>query len=248
MSIGSDVLATATSTVAEYDEWVGAAAQVLEHYSVPYVLEPHLHVVGDEHGAEKRRARVNIITYIMSRAKWGVKSDAPFNEIVANAVRVAHVRQRIEDGAASSPLPPRLANLLDSIMSLRQDTAPPRSIAVAFALPNSEEEDEYEESECEDEDEDEDEVKDEVEATEDDANAPMAYKCPITQCVMRDPVLLSESGHTFERAAITKWLRRSLHEHGTMTCPITRKRVRSLKSLTCNMALRDAIEAWRRKS
>ena len=41
---------------------------------------------------------------------------------------------------------------------------------------------------------------------EDDEAAPDNFKCPITRVVMIDPVSLAD-GHTYERQAITNWLR-----------------------------------------
>ena len=43
------------------------------------------------------------------------------------------------------------------------------------------------------------------------------YLCPIGQTIMKDPVMLVESGITYDRDSITTWLMRS------KTCPITKK-------------------------
>ena len=63
---------------------------------------------------------------------------------------------------------------------------------------------------------------------------PDEYLCPITQSVMVDPVLGSD-GRTYERSAITEWLR----THNTS--PITRE-VMTATSLKPNYALRSLIE------
>ena len=63
---------------------------------------------------------------------------------------------------------------------------------------------------------------------------PDEYLCPITQSVMADPVLGSD-GRTYERSAITEWLR----THNTS--PITRE-VMTATSLKPNYALRSLIE------
>merc|ERR1711964_236700 len=36
-------------------------------------------------------------------------------------------------------------------------------------------------------------------------DAPSEFYCPISMCIMDDPVV-SEDGHTYERASIMKWL------------------------------------------
>lgn len=45
--------------------------------------------------------------------------------------------------------------------------------------------------------------------------------CPITGYIYNDPVIVPESGQTFEREAIKKWM----INHNTNTCPITRKKI-----------------------
>lgn len=65
-------------------------------------------------------------------------------------------------------------------------------------------------------------------------SVPDEYLCPITQSVMTDPVLGSD-GRTYERSAITEWLR----THNTS--PITRE-VMTATSLKPNYALRSLIE------
>ncbi len=64
-----------------------------------------------------------------------------------------------------------------------------------------------------------------------------AFLCPITLRIMVDPVIVNETGHTFERASIEKWLRRSL------TNPMTNDRL-SNPELIPNRALANAIEAY----
>ena len=60
------------------------------------------------------------------------------------------------------------------------------------------------------------------------------FLCPITQSKMVDPVLGSD-GRTYERSAITEWLRTHT------TSPITREPM-TAASLTPNYALRSMIE------
>ena len=61
--------------------------------------------------------------------------------------------------------------------------------------------------------------------------------CPITRDMFRDPVMLIESGHTYEKAAIQHHLRLR------RTDPRTNVRVQSI-ALSTNMAIRMAVDAW----
>jgi len=61
--------------------------------------------------------------------------------------------------------------------------------------------------------------------------------CPITRDMFRDPVILIESGHTYEKAAIQQHLRLR------RTDPRTNVRVQSI-ALSTNMAIRMAVDAW----
>ena len=60
--------------------------------------------------------------------------------------------------------------------------------------------------------------------------------CPITHVMFRDPVVLMESGHTYERAAIE----RHLQDH--RTDPLTRDRV--VTAPVTNRGMRNAVETW----
>ena len=66
------------------------------------------------------------------------------------------------------------------------------------------------------------------------SSVPDEYICPITQVVMVDPVLGSD-GRSYERSAITEWLR----THNTS--PLTRE-VMTAESLKPNYALRSLIQ------
>ena len=57
--------------------------------------------------------------------------------------------------------------------------------------------------------------------------------CPITMVVMREPVV-ADDGHTYERRAITEWVKRK------GTSPLTRERMSS--HFVPNMAIRKMIE------
>ena len=63
---------------------------------------------------------------------------------------------------------------------------------------------------------------------------PESYYCPLTHEVMHDPVVDKE-GNSFERSAITEWLRTNA------TSPITRAKM-TANDLAPNRALKEAIE------
>ena len=67
-----------------------------------------------------------------------------------------------------------------------------------------------------------------------------AYLCPITQEIMRDPVMAAD-GHSYDRAAIEEWLQ--THD----TSPLTNYTLQS-KLLTPNHALRSIIDERCNKS
>ena len=66
---------------------------------------------------------------------------------------------------------------------------------------------------------------------------PDGFRCPITQDVMVDPVMVAETGHTYERSAIARWLA----EH--TTDPKTNVELVS-KTLIPNHGLRATIEEF----
>jgi hypothetical protein len=70
---------------------------------------------------------------------------------------------------------------------------------------------------------------------EEDAKIPVDFICPITKCLMSDPVIC-EDGHTYDRPAISFWLTR---HH---TSPMTGKELES-KKLIPVFALKNAIES-----
>merc|ERR1719473_252605 len=71
-------------------------------------------------------------------------------------------------------------------------------------------------------------------STDDDKDIPPSFICPITQDIMRDPVITVD-GQTYERAAISEWLQKN------DTSPLTMKRLPH-KVLITAYALRSAIE------
>ena len=68
-------------------------------------------------------------------------------------------------------------------------------------------------------------------------DVPAYAACSITFEAMADPVVSAVSGHTYERAAIERWLASKGED------PVTRQPTRA-SDLVPNIALRGAIEAW----
>ena len=68
---------------------------------------------------------------------------------------------------------------------------------------------------------------------------PDEYLCPITLSIMTDPVIGSD-GRTYERSAITQWLRSNPHS------PLTREPM-TLSVLKPNYALKSAIERYQKE-
>ena len=62
------------------------------------------------------------------------------------------------------------------------------------------------------------------------------FICPITCLVMRDPVMLTGDGHTYERYAIQQWLNK-----GKSTSPLTGSAIGDNCQLVPNHAVRKAI-------
>eukprot|EP00240_Pyramimonas_obovata_P003772 CAMPEP_0118940546 /NCGR_PEP_ID=MMETSP1169-20130426/31720_1 /TAXON_ID=36882 /ORGANISM="Pyramimonas obovata, Strain CCMP722" /LENGTH=361 /DNA_ID=CAMNT_0006885067 /DNA_START=143 /DNA_END=1225 /DNA_ORIENTATION=+ len=67
-----------------------------------------------------------------------------------------------------------------------------------------------------------------------------SFICPITQEVMREPVICIGDGHSYEKAAIQAWF----HKSGNHTSPLTGRELAGTElELVPNFALRSAIEA-----
>mmetsp|Transcript_28552 Transcript_28552/g.73573 ORF Transcript_28552/g.73573 Transcript_28552/m.73573 type:complete len:607 (+) Transcript_28552:70-1890(+) len=73
------------------------------------------------------------------------------------------------------------------------------------------------------------------------ADVPLAYICPISHQVMQDPVVLQETGHSYERKAIENWFNKGHHY-----CPRTGKALSRKLCLIDNPNLQDAIGLWAR--
>eukprot|EP00210_Caulerpa_lentillifera_P001852 g1781.t1 len=67
---------------------------------------------------------------------------------------------------------------------------------------------------------------------------PVEYLCPISRGIMKDPVVLVETGQTYDRRYIEEWFTR-----GNKTCPATKLQVTDT-SLTPNYALKSLASSW----
>ena len=67
---------------------------------------------------------------------------------------------------------------------------------------------------------------------------PEVLMCPITRAVFRDPVMVVDSGHTYERSAIL-----SHFERNGAKDPLTRRALSSTKVMTI-WAMRNVVQAW----
>jgi len=93
-----------------------------------------------------------------------------------------------------------------------------------------------EEEEEEEEEKEKQEDKGEEKAEEVDEEVPEEFCCPITQDVMKDPVI-AEDGHTYEKATILEWIEKN------GTSPITREPI-SKNVLIVNRVLKGQIEQY----
>ena len=67
---------------------------------------------------------------------------------------------------------------------------------------------------------------------------PEELLCPITRTMFRDPVMVVDSGHTYERSAVLAHFRRNGAKD-----PLTRRALSSTKVMT-NWAMRNVVQAW----
>jgi leucine-rich repeat protein SHOC2 len=67
---------------------------------------------------------------------------------------------------------------------------------------------------------------------------PEVLMCPITRAVFRDPVMVVDSGHTYERSAIL-----SHFDRNGAKDPLTRRALSSTKVMT-NWAMRNVVQDW----
>ena len=75
------------------------------------------------------------------------------------------------------------------------------------------------------------------EATSICGDIPDSFCDPISYEIMNDPVLVTKSGHTYERSFIENYVK----QHGID--PITQQKVES-NDIVCNRALKDSIKIW----
>lgn len=69
-----------------------------------------------------------------------------------------------------------------------------------------------------------------------------SFFCPLTKKIMEDPVTI-ESGVTYERSAIGKWLEKHNEYAEEVFCPTTGIKLHS-KALSTNLALKTTIKEW----
>ena len=67
---------------------------------------------------------------------------------------------------------------------------------------------------------------------------PEELLCPITRTMFRDPVMVFDSGHTYERSAVLAHFRRNGAKD-----PLTRRALSSTKVMT-SWAMRNVVQAW----
>ena len=68
---------------------------------------------------------------------------------------------------------------------------------------------------------------------------PEELMCPITHAMFRDPVMVVDSGHTYERSAILE----HFEQRNEAKDPLTRRALSSTKVMT-NWAVRQIVQAW----
>lgn len=71
--------------------------------------------------------------------------------------------------------------------------------------------------------------------------APPEYQCPISLEIMEDPVVLIETGVTYDRKSIMKWF----DEYGYTTCPVSGKEL-SNRGFVEVRILKSLIQEWQR--
>eukprot|EP00955_Chlamydomonas_euryale_P104008 365535-Chlamydomonas_euryale.AAC.44 len=72
------------------------------------------------------------------------------------------------------------------------------------------------------------------------SEVPVEYLCPLTYQLMEDPVVLVDTGHSYERSAIEGWVAK-----GNRFCPRTGTKLGWGKlNLAPNLALKEAIRRW----
>jgi hypothetical protein len=67
---------------------------------------------------------------------------------------------------------------------------------------------------------------------------PQELCCPISEDLFEDPVLLIESGQTYDRKSLERWFKER------NTCPLTGKTLKSTQTVP-NFAVKGLVDAWR---
>ena len=77
-------------------------------------------------------------------------------------------------------------------------------------------------------------------------NAPNEFVCPITRCVMLDPVILGD-GHSYDREAITEWFEQETNQgKRRFRSPVTNLEIG--KEMFDNVLLRSQVVEWLEKT
>lgn len=80
-----------------------------------------------------------------------------------------------------------------------------------------------------------------LESLADDDDVPDGFLCPITLSLMENPVILVDSGQTYEKESITQWLQSNKVD------PITKIPISNMQ-LVPNYSLKRAITEWKEKN
>lgn len=71
-----------------------------------------------------------------------------------------------------------------------------------------------------------------------------SFRCPITKAVMKDPVIITSSGYTYERAAITHYAQQCLSKNQEPHDPITRAPFDLNTQIIPNRSQKSVIDEW----
>ncbi|KAK9116373.1 hypothetical protein Sjap_015320 [Stephania japonica] len=72
------------------------------------------------------------------------------------------------------------------------------------------------------------------------------FFCPLTKTIMDDPVAI-ESGVTYERRAISRWLKKLENNQEEAFCPVTGHKLVN-RGFSANLALKSTIEMWKERN
>lgn len=76
------------------------------------------------------------------------------------------------------------------------------------------------------------------------ASPPAHLCCPISKDIFERPVMIRETGHTYDEANLREWLTVC---NASPTCPLTRKPIHPGTVFTLNEELYEQVQAWKRE-